>query len=568
VKGNVRHGLLASLIGAFASAACGPAPAPKKPTEPLVEGPQPESTEWLYATPGSSGVIKDECRTVAEALIPEANCHGEFCQYSLNLGQDWLNTCKSIAPDQVNAVEQLVATMKTSAETSAGECGREGQVLIERGCPNAADCTEVAQHWATRCGEHATPLTVHMIEKQVERNTQAPVKLDVTSCDQIFAKVTETTECSDDFDCQDKLDRLRAYETRCTTPGAPVPLERGLKQALLLQSAKQPVAVPVSEARFAAKDNRLMLDDNKGFVVGVGDQVVPSVKLLINTLDDSEFALPVKLARVFEGKKSPFELRLGRVAAPNASTLFKRFPSLRFEGQREAQKHAAANRAITKLNEVVAKTGDQEVLEGLVVVLGDAALVEDDQEFRDEIRKADQHLSRAFAKLGRAKRQLLPSPKEPRERVAFARRNWSHPFADVTASGTVEPGAATPAIFANVEVLLPKSFEAYRKEMDFTVGRARRKLQGAFEKELKDQANALAKQCAEQKSKAQGLERQLLECAFAIRACEGDKLEAATETLDQALHDHEVARAKVHASTLNLEQGPDQKLAKAIAACQ
>jgi hypothetical protein len=484
------------------------------------------------------------------------------------LGQDWLNTCKTIAPDQVSAVEKLVTTMKKSVETSAGQCGREGRTLIERGCPNAADCGEVAQNWATRCGEKATPLTVHMIEKQVERNTQAPTTLDVTSCDQIFAKVTETTECRDDFDCQEKVDQLRAYETRCTTPGTPVPVERGLKQALLLQSAKQPVAIPVSEARFAARNNRLMLDDNKGFVIGVGDQVVPSVNLLINTLDGAEFALPVKLARVFRGTKSPFELRLGRVAAPDASTLFRRFPSLRFEGQREAQKHAAANRAIAKLNEVVSKTEDQEVLAGLVVVLGAAATAGDDKEFREEIRKADQHLSRAFANLGRAKRRLLPSPREPRERVAFARRNWSHPFADVTASGSIELGAATPAVFANVEVLLPKSFEAYRKEMDLTVGRARRKLQGAFEKELKDQANALAKQCAERKSRVDALERQLLECAFAIKACEGEKLETATETLDQALHDHEIARAKVRASTLNLEQSPDEKLAKTIASCQ
>lgn len=568
MKGNVRHGLLLSLLGAIGVAACGPAPAPKKPATAVQEGPQPQSTEWLYATPGSSGVIKDECGIVREAVAAETKCQGELCQYGVNLGTDWLRTCRTIAPDQVSVVEQHVATMRQNTGQSAGQCGREAEQLIERGCPQAADCAEVAQAWATRCGEHATPLVVTMIEKRVERNNQAPIKLDTTSCDQIFAEVTKTTECSDDFDCQEKVDKLHAYQTRCATPGAPIPLENAFKQALLLEAAKQPAkGIPVNEGQFAPKENRLLLEDKKGFVVGVGNQVVPSVKLLMTTLDDSEFALPVKLARIFKGKKTPFELRLGRVAAPDAATLFRRFPSLRFEGQSEAQKLAAANRAIAKLNEVVTKTAQPEILAGLVTVMTDAAATQDDAEFREEVRKADKHLARAFGELARAKRKLLPSPRDPKGRVAFARRSWSNPFADVTAQGSVQMGAATPAVFADVAVLLPKSFAAYREDMDMTVGRARRKLQNAFERDLKNAATARANECAKTKKSVLTLEQQALDCAFSLEQCNGDQIEENTEKLDQAIHDHEVARAKLRLAILDLEK-PDKKIEKALERCR
>jgi hypothetical protein len=512
--------------------------------------------------------MKEECRVVALALDDESKCKGEFCQYSINLGQDWLHTCRSIAPDQVSAVEAQLVTMRQSSQVSAGDCGREAREFIERGCPRSADCAQAAQHWATRCGTQATPLVVRMIEKRVERSTQTPTKLDVTSCEQIFAEITKTTECGNDFECQEKVEQFNAYQTRCTTPGAPIPVEQGLKQALLLDSAKQPPkAIFVSEGTFAAKQNRLMLDGGKGFVVGVGDQVVPSVKLLISALDSSEFALPIKLARISPGRKSAFELRVGRVAAPDASTLFRRFPSLRFEGQPEAEKHAAANRAIEKLNQVVTKTAQEEILAGLVGVLGDAAIAEDDSEFREQIARADKHLSPAFAKLAVAKRQRLPSPRDPKDRVAFARRNWLHPFADVNAEGNVELGAVTGAVLANVEVLLPKSFEAYRKEIDLTVGLARRTLPNAIESELKGAVATRAKECADARESARALEKQLLDCGFAIKACDGDGLEGTTEKLDQALHDQELARARLRSATLSLEKGPDKKLEKAIAGC-
>jgi hypothetical protein len=556
-------------LAVVAGVACGPSPATKEPTPILHDGPQPESTEWLYATPRGSGVIKEECGLVQQALAPETECKGEICEYAVNLAKDWLNTCKTIAPDQVSAVNQTLAALQQRARESAGECGREATLLVDRGCPEAADCAEVAQKWATRCADLATPLVVRMIEKQVERNTQTPTKLDVTSCDQMFAEVTKTTECSNDFDCQEKVDQLRAYQARCATPGAPIPLEQALKEAKLLWAAKQPqTGIPVSEAKFAAKQNRLMLGDGKGFVVAVGDQVVPTVKLLIATLDNSEFALPLQMARIFTGKKTPFELRLGRLAAPDAATLFRRFPSLSFEGQSQALKLAAANRAIANLNQVVTKTAQNEILAGLIAVLGDAAITQDDAEFREEIGKADKHLSRTLARLAREKRQRLPSPREPKDRVAFARRNWSHPFSDVNANGEVEVGAATMALFANVEVLLPKSFEAYREEMDFSVGRARRKLQKAFEEELKSAANSRAQQCAKTQQAVLGIEKQLLDCAFAIKACEGEDLEEAGERLDRALDAHDQARVDLELSVLNLENGPDKKLSAAVARCK
>lgn len=553
---------------------CGPSPKPKPVTDSIrTDGPQPESTEWLFATPGSSGVVKQECKVVVNVLEGERTCSGDLCQHAINLGQDWLKTCRDFEKAQVPAVEKLVSTFRERLKVSGGECAFTGAELIDKGCPEAEDCAVYAQRWATHCSDHASPLIVRMIEKQVESSTQTPIKLDTTSCPEIFAKVTESVECGNDFECEEKLAELRDYQARCTDPNRPVPLDDAIKEALLLRSAKQaPPAVLVKEARFGPEKGRLLLDDASGFVISVGDQPAPNVNILIKTLRDSEYVLPITIARVFSDGTNRHYLRIGAVDAPDPATFFRRFPSLKLAGQAEALKSDAANASITKLNDVVKHLDQQEVaLAGLIASLTAALPIQDDKEFQAEVAKADKHLVRVFERLATTKRQKLPKPyvkdEKMRDRVAYARRSWLQPFADVNARGQVELGATTPAVLIDVEELLPISFAAYHENMDGTIGKALRSLEAKYENGLIDRAQTLADSCAATRKSMQTTEQELLACAFGIDKCEEGTIDKMGAQLDEAAGVLEQARAKVEVAVLELEKPPKGKLEQSIEAC-
>src|SRR5690606_37979616 len=169
-----------------------------------------------------------ECKLVANVLEKEQNCSGDLCRHAVNLSQDWLKTCREFEPAQLPRVEQLAAGFENRAGVSGGECAFEGVQLIDKGCPEAADCALVAQTWATKCSEHASPLVVSMIEKQVERETETPITLDTTSCEETFAKLTKSTECGNEFDCEEKVTKLKQYQVRCVDPRRPLPLDNAV----------------------------------------------------------------------------------------------------------------------------------------------------------------------------------------------------------------------------------------------------------------------------------------------------------------------------------------------------
>ncbi len=569
-----KHPRFFYVLGLIA-AACGPSPKPKQPDLSIkTDGPQAESIEWLYATPGSSGVVKDECKLVVPVLEGEQKCSGDLCQHAINLGEDWLNTCHGFEPSQVPKVQQLVDTFKSRVKVSGGECAYEGMQLIDKGCPSAADCAVTAQKWATKCSKHASPLVVSMIEKQVERSTQTPIELDTTSCEEMFAKLTASTGCGNDFECEEKLGALKQYQLRCVDPNAPQPLDHAVKQALLVQAASKepPSPIPVKEAKFAPQKGRLLLDDKSGFVVAVGDQPAPNVRLLVKTLHDSQYVLPVRLARIFSDESNRHELRLGSIDVPDAETFFRRYASLKLQGQDEALKSYAANRAISKLNEVVKVLDQQQAaLKGLIAAMSAARDVQDDPEFRTEVAKADKHLARVFERLAAAKRSKLPRAnvrgERMRDRVAYARRSWQQPFADVNAEGRVELGATSPAVLVDTAALFPISFAAYRQGMDGTIGKALRTLEEAHESTLIGQAQKLADACTEKRTTAAQLEDKLLACAFGVMSCANAEAQKTGKELDQAVSAHEAAQADLQMALLELENPPKGKLAQAVDSC-
>lgn len=553
---------------------CGPAPEPKPVSASiLTDGPQAQSTEWLYATPGSSGVVKEECKIVVGVLKKEQGCSGDLCRHAIHLGKDWLNTCKEFERGQVPAVTELLATFQKRARLSGGECAFRGAEFIDQGCPEAADCALLAQEWATKCSDQATPLVVTMIERQIERSTQTPVQLDTTSCAEHLAKLTKSPSCGNDFECEEKVAKLKNYRARCLDMNQPLPLDQALKQALLLQSARQqPPPFLVSDPEFPPERGRLMFEDKSGFVVSVGDQPASNVNLLIKTLRDSEYTLAVQLARVFSDERNRHELRLGSIDVPDAETFFRRYASLELQGQDEALGSHIANATISRLNEVVKNLHRQRVaVAGLISALGPATPVQNDTELQTEIAKADKHLVKVFEGLARDKRLELPKSwvrgERMRDRVAYARRSWRQPFADVTGDGQVELGAVNPAIAIDVERLLPASFSAYRENMDGTIGRALRTLEPEFEQQLLSTAQTRAKHCAETRKSIQRQEQRLLGCAFGVQNCSEDKVAKAGAELDEAIAAHAESRDALHFALLQLEKPPTGPLEQTVDEC-
>lgn len=580
-----RLALLVALGVTVNVTACGPSPKPKPATASIeTGGAEPESPEWLYATPDSSGELDQECPLVADALRGEQSCSGDLCQHALDLAADWLKLCASIEKSRVPEVNQLVTKLRERRKVSGGECAYQGEQLITKGCPEEQDCAKAAQLWATTCATHTSPLVVRMIEKQVSRSTQQPVQLDTTPCPSVLAKLTKTMSCGNDFECEEKVKGLGEYRARCVDARLPQPLDDAVKQALVLLSAKQrPPAILVQETRFPPEKGRLLLDDSSGFVVTVGDQRVPNVNLFIKALRESEFVLPIRLARIFAENNQHY-LRVGAIEVDNPDTFFRRFPSLTLVGQREALNREAANTVIAQLNDLVKHLRDPQTglmglayasmdpeqlqeaqLAFLLSTLAPAASLEEDADFKVELGKADKYLVPIFEHLAATKRTRLPKTTvrgdAMRERVAFARRAWQHPLFDVTPKGFVALGATNPAVFVDVEALLPVSFAAYRKGIDGSIGKALRKLEAPLEAELHKRAQTHAGACAAKRQELIELERTLLACTFGIESCPAELVENTGPKLDETVVAHGQVRAELTAALASLEAPPEGQLA-------
>lgn len=585
---------LVTLGVALSFAACGPSPKPK-PTSASIEsdGPEPESAEWLYATPNSSGELAEDCKLVLDVVRGEQECSGDLCQHAINLANDWLRTCRELEKSRMPDVNQLVATLDARRKVSGGECAFQGEELISKGCPAAEDCAGYAQHWATGCSEHASPLVVRMIEKQVARSSQNPVHLDTTPCKEVLAKLTQSTSCGNDFECEAKVKGLKEYQARCVDPSQPEPLDDAVKQAMLLLSAKQrPPAILVAEARVPPEKSRLLLDDSSGYVVAVGDRQVPNVDLFIKALRDSEFVQQVKIARIYSENNQHY-VRVAAIDVDEPESFFSKYPLLELVGQREALVSEAANATISRVNALVRYLEHPEAavpgpFSSLPLeTLSDAGLafllsaftsaaafsrpLQADDDFKTEMGKADKHLVRVFERLAAAKRAKLPKTTvrgdAMRDRVTFARRAWQQPFLDVTPRGEVELGATNPAVFMNVADLLPVSFAAYRRAIDGSIGKALRKLEPEYEAALKNQALARAEACAAKSMEIVATAGGLLNCTFGIENCAAEFIENQSMQLEETLVAEEVAKKALATALASLAAPPERRIAELAATC-
>src|SRR5690606_32757796 len=121
---------------------------------------------------------------------------------------------------------------------------------------------------------------------------------------------------------------------------------------------------------------------------------------------------------------------------------------------------------------------------------------------------------------------------------------------------------------ADVETLLPISFQAYRESMDGTVGKALRKLEHQYESDLSEKARRLADACVAQVTSANQHERQLLSCAFKVHQCTDAEIEKSNTLLDQAIEARESARAKLEVQLLELGGPPSGELEQKVRACR
>ena len=579
---------------ALGFAACGPSPKPK-PASPSVEsdGPEPESAEWLYATPNSSGELAEDCNLVLDVVRGEHECSGDLCQHGINLANDWLRTCRELEKSRMPDVNQLVATLEARRKISGGECAFQGEELISKGCPAGDDCAGYAQHWATSCSEHASPLVVRMIEKQVARSTQNPVHLDTTPCKAVLAKLTQSTSCGNDFECEAKVKSLKQYQARCVDPSLPEPLDDAVKQATLLLSAKQrPPAILIQEARIPPEKGRLLLEDSSGYVVAVGDRQVPNVDLFIKALRDSKFVQQVKIAQIYSENNQQY-VRVAAIDVDEPETFFNKYPLLELAGQREALSREAANAVISRVNalvrylqhpeatvpgafsslplETLSDAGLAFLLSAFTQTAAFARSLQADADFRSEMGKADKHLVRVFERLAAAKRAKLPQTTvrgdAMRDRVTFARRAWQQPFLDVTPRGEVELGATNPAVLMNVADLMPVSFAAYRKAIDGSIGKALRKLEPQQEAELKKQAYGRAETCAAKYMEVPAIAAGLYRCAFGFEDCTPEFIEGTNTALDETLVGLEAARKELAGALASLAAAPDPRIAELAATC-
>jgi hypothetical protein len=248
----------------------------------------------------------------------------------------------------------------------------------------------------------------------------------------------------------------------------------------------------------------------------------------------------VTMAHLFAGAKETRTLRVGVLPHPDDVSFFRRFPSLRVDGELSAREPAALLEFASGLDEAVrrgARPGGLDAgLAMLVQTLGAHwHWVRSSPAFSKALQERDDALVPLFVELAKVKDKTPTLKTRARDLIPFVRRGIALPLADVDRSGTVVLGAATLVSSLKLDSVLPRATAAYRNGLE----RLRRlirdvRIQRSHLELMLSQAKQQASSCGAAENRVGSSQRDLLACVCRVSNCSEQRVTALIDSLDQA----------------------------------
>ncbi len=544
--------LLAStllLVAACASEAPKRRAEPPRPADPWDD--TPHSNEWLYATREASGGHPTECKAAFTWIEGEAECRGAGCVHAKDLAKDWLARCEPHDPDHVDAVKKALPDLAAKARQDASPCSEESEALLRDGCPKTGDCAEAVQAWATRCSKlEASPLTVRMLERVVERKTGRKGKLDGRSCEDLFADIGKGSSCSNTFACEAALKEVDAYRARCEVAGDKPGIAAAVLSLGITHGAGRPAA-PVLTRAGALKNREVAtaLDDGMGAALSVcGERTSDLARYLAKRREckDGE----IVYARAWK-RDGGLEVRLGKLAFPDDRTFSARFPSLAVDGEaelRDAQDLAAFEAELGKIAGLAQGSARDAAASLGKLVVAHALALHRSGAFREALSSKDAALVPAMRELGAQKAKAAKAKLTVAELAGFVARARTRAFADVGPDGAVAVGAATRATEFETEGVLTKGMAAYQEALKPGEAQAKlRKVDARTAKLALAYGKIQADTCGAAEKRLSDAEQKMLACAFGVQPCDEAGAAKLTKEIDDARQQADAARHQLDA---------------------
>jgi hypothetical protein len=529
-------------------AACGSPPPPKpRPKHAVDDTPDPQSSEWLYATKGlNRSDLGSECAHVRGVVVAESKCQGEACTHASRLSQDWLNRCRKAGPEAISEVSELARVYAERRSGARVPCLREIEPILKEGCSSRPDCAEVAQAWTTRCADASgSPLIVRILEAKTR------VKLDKRGCGELSSELRAAASCTQRFQCEDGLAAVDLYRKRCLVGAAPGLAEGMAELAIRLgaqQTAKplpiQPALVELEPARFP-----LPLAEGHGIVTLVCEQRPTDLTSYLDARRNCQDGEIVMLRRHAGRNKDAATLQIGRFPHPSDALFASSYPSLAVRGEAAARRSVSMNLLSEELTAVANRLGsgsdaEAELSAALIRALTKARTMLRSSASEPTLAEVDAALSPHFKRLALAKLQIAKKPSQPLPHAAFLRRSLKRPLADLDESGQLLAGASNGASAIDLVAILPKSSAAYLAELKTFAERVSRQALSEKQKATSDQtlAEALAA-CSAAQNKVRESETDLRECGFGA-GCDDELMTELNRELGTSHRDSSSARTR------------------------
>jgi hypothetical protein len=558
---SARAALTKAGLAMLLVAACGSPPPPKPRAKEVVDDtPDPQSSEWLYATKGlNRSDLGSECLHVKDVIVADSKCQGEACTHASRLSQDWLNRCRKSKPEAISEVSELARVYAERRGGARVPCLREIEPILKEGCSSTPDCAEVAQAWITRCADASgSPLVVRILEAKTR------VKLDKRGCGLLASELGAAASCAQKFQCEDGLAAVDLYRKRCLVSSAPGLAEGMAELAIRLgagQTAKplpiQPALVELEAARFP-----LPLAEGHGIVTLVCGERPTSLASYLEARRNCQDGELVIVRRHAGRAKDSATLQVGRFAHASDTVFASSYPSLAVRGEAAARRSASLNLLSEELTAVANRLGsgsdaDAEISTALIRALTKARSMLRSSASEPTLAEVDAALSPHFKRLAQAKLAAAKKLFKPGEHAGFIRRSLKRPLADLDESGQVLAGASNGAAAIDLGSILPKSSALYLAELKTLAERVAKQALSEKQKAAADQALAEAlAACSAAQNKVRESETDLRECGFGA-GCDDELMTELHRDLGTSHRDSSSARTRFVLAQGSLDPSPE-----------
>lgn len=511
------------------------------------------TAEWLYVTRDFSGKRLDECIEVLRWVREESKCKGTTCLHARDLTREWQARCPTIADkgdvDHTD-VEELLSQYEARSKQDPSSCGHEAESILKEGCGKDKTCLPTAESWATRCGKSdGTPLVVRMIERAVERKLPESkrVSLDTRSCQELQEEMREGIICSNQFECEESVRKLKQYKDRCEVDGARPTAQVALYQLAILAKAGQPtppIPLNMETANFPPKEIPTALADSMGAILSVCDTRVktPEEYLVARRACQDGKLLFVGVVK----EQGDPRARLGRLDLPTDAILQARLPSMKIAGEedlREKQALAALGPDLEKVAEL-AKNNPGEAISALFKVLQPHHVaLRRSAMLRKSIAVRDEDFVPLFRELGKRKQAAFKGKIDRPMLLGFVTRARERLLADVTEAGEIELGGASAFDWLETADLLPRSTEALLTSMKFAIAQAKSiRIDRRTGDRARDYGTEQIQACAEGFKALSETQRGLIKCALGLDSCDEEKVQQIEKRSDESRQKVDEAR--------------------------